>query len=55
MQLFRRDERKPLREIEAHLMAEKRQRAGARPVGFFLAFVEDLCEEIEIGVHKSFR
>ena len=43
---------KPCREVEAHLVAEHRARAGAGAVGPVGAVVEDVREELEIGLHR---
>ena len=51
MQLLRRDERKALAEIEAHLMAEDGNRAGSGPVVLADALVQDAADEIVIGLH----
>ena len=42
MELLRRDEREPLRKVEAHLAAEERARARARAVGLVCAVFKDL-------------
>src|SRR5690606_18114298 len=51
MQLLRRDERKALREIETHLVAEHAERAGAGAVGLARAVVSDTAEKVEILLH----
>ena len=42
---------KPSRQIEAHLVAEDGERAGAGAVVLADALVEDAAEKIEIGLH----
>ena len=51
MQLLRRHQREAVGEIEAHLVAEDRFRAGAGPVGFDQAGVEHELHQIEILAH----
>ena len=51
MQLLGRDQRKALREIEAHLPAEDGERSGPRAVALGDAVFEDVAEKIEIGAH----
>ena len=46
-------QRKALRQIEAHLMAEQRQRAGAGSVLLAPALAQQQIEEIEILSHRS--
>ena len=45
---------KPGRQIEAHLVAEHRQRAGAGAIVLFGAVAENSLEQIVILVHGSF-
>src|SRR5690606_33101294 len=47
----RRDDRKSVGKVEAHLVAENRQRAGSRAVGLEGAFVQDAFEEVVILPH----
>jgi len=51
MELFRRQERKALRQVESHLGAEKRQGAGSGAVHLLDAVVEDPLHEVEILAH----
>ena len=51
MQLLGRDQRKPIREVEAQLRTEQRERAGAGPVLLGNALVEDTLHEVEIVFH----
>ena len=51
VQLLGGDERKPLGQIEAHLVAEDGQRPGAGPIRLFHAFVEGETHEVEILAH----
>ena len=44
---------KPLGEIEPHLMAEHRQRAGAGAVALLHAVGEDVFHQIEILAHRG--
>ena len=44
MHLFRRDQRKTLRKVKAHLVAEHADGAGAGAVAFLVAVVEDVLE-----------
>ena len=46
------DQREALCEVEAHLVAEHADRAGAGAVGFFRAVFQHVLHEIEIGSHK---
>jgi len=45
------DERKPVAEIEAHLVTEDRQRAGAGPVFLAGAVVADVPHEGQVLLH----
>ena len=45
------DQRKALREIEAHLVAEDRDGPRAGTVGFAGALVEDAAQKVMIGLH----
>jgi hypothetical protein len=51
MQLLGGDERETFRQIEAHLMAEDRQRADARPVALLKALFQDQFHQIVILAH----
>ena len=51
MELFRRQQREPLGEVEPHLRAEQRQGAGAGAVHLLDAFVENLLHQVEILAH----
>src|SRR2546430_12972112 len=51
MNLLRRDERQALREIEAHLLAEQRQRPRAGAVAFTCAGITDPAHELQILLH----
>src|SRR6185437_8019487 len=53
VQLLRRDERETLREVEAHLVAEYRQRPGAGAVALAMTVVADMAHEVEIGLHAA--
>ena len=53
MQLLGGEQREALGEVEAHLVAEHRERADAGPVLLLDALVEDAAEEIEIGLHGA--
>src|SRR5262249_4173258 len=50
--LLRRDEREALREIEAHLATEERERAGASAIGLACAGVSHLAHHVQIGFHR---
>ena len=54
MQLLGRDQRKALRQIKPHLMAEYAQRPRARPVLLLNPMVENMLHESVIGVHYAF-
>jgi hypothetical protein len=47
------DEREPLGEVEAHLVPEHAERAGAGAVALLDPLVEDAADEIEVGLHDS--
>ena len=51
MQLLGRQQRKALRKIEAHLVAEERARAGTGAVRLVGAGFENIGEEFQIGLH----
>src|ERR1700722_15062785 len=51
VQLLGGDERKALREDEAHLVAEHRQRAGAGAVALLQTGLEDAVDQVEIFAH----
>ena len=51
VQLLGRHQRKALRQIEAHLVAEDRAGAGAGAVGFCGAFVQHLAHQVQIRLH----
>ena len=53
MQLLGGDQRKPGGEIEAHLMAEHRQRAGAGPVVLFSTVGEDALHQLVVLQHAA--
>ena len=53
MQLLGGEQREALGKVEAHLVAEHRERADAGPVLLLDALVEDAPEEIEIGLHAA--
>ena len=53
MQLLRRHQRKALRQVESHLMAENRKRARSRAIVFFDAFAQNSVQKIEILAHGS--
>ena len=53
MQLLGGDQRKAVREIEAHLVAEDRKRAGAGAVAFFHARLEHRLHEVVILAHLA--
>ena len=48
------DQREARRQVEAHLMAEHRERAGAGAVLLDGAHVEDAPEQVVISVHRPF-
>ncbi|MCK7473521.1 MAG: hypothetical protein MZV49_08415 [Rhodopseudomonas palustris] len=50
-QLLGGHQRKAVGQVEPHLMAEHRQRAGAGAVMFFRALVQDAGQQIEILLH----
>src|SRR5690606_13807054 len=53
MQLFGGHERKALRQVEPELIAENALRSGTRPVGPDHAPVEDMLQELQIGLHAA--
>ena len=53
MQLFGRQKREGLRQIEAHLAAKHAQCAGARAVAARDAIVENVLQKIEILFHAA--
>ncbi len=53
-QLLGRQHREAIAEIEAHLMAEHRQRAGPGPVGLFRAVGQNTFEQVVILIHLRF-
>ena len=53
MQLLGRDHRKAVRQIEAHLMAEHRQRAGAGAVALLGAVGEDAFHQLVVLAHGA--
>ena len=53
MQLLGSDERKPFAEVETHLVAEPRARAGAGTVGLDDAMLEHMAHEIFILTHRA--
>src|SRR6056297_1225769 len=55
MQLLGRDQRKAIGQIEAHLMAEDRERARAGPVTFLVALVENAAQKRVILLHGTPR
>ena len=55
VQLLGGDQRKAVGEIEAHLMAEHRQRAGAGAVALLHAVGEDVLHQVEILAHPQLR
>ena len=44
---------KPAAEVEAHLVAEHRQRAGAGAVVLAVAVVAHVAHEIEVRLHRE--
>ena len=52
--LFCRHERETFGEVEAHLVAEHRDGAGAGAVGFSRAVLENVSEEVVVGLHRLF-
>jgi hypothetical protein len=54
MQFLGRHQRKSGRQIEAHLIAEYAQRAGARAILLAGAVLSDVAQEIEILPHYAF-
>jgi hypothetical protein len=58
VQLLGGDQRKAVGEIEAHLMAEHRERAGTGAVALLHALFQDAFHQVEILAHgrlKGFR
>src|SRR5581483_8556671 len=55
VQLLGGEERKAFAEIETHLMAEHRQRAGAGAVALLHPVAEDVVHQIEILAHFKSR
>ena len=53
MHLLGGDQRKTVRQVEAHLMAEDRTRAGAGAVVFFHAGITGKPEQVEILLHQE--
>ena len=53
MQLLGRQDRKAIGQIEPHLMAEDRARAGARPVAAVRSGLHHMTQEVEILFHGS--
>src|SRR5690606_29210724 len=53
VQLLRRDERKAFGEVEAHLVAEHAQRAGAGAIFLARAFREDAAHQVEVLLHAK--
>ena len=51
--LLGRKQREARAEIEAHLIAEHRQRAGAGAVALAMTVVAHVAHEIEVGLHWS--
>ena len=51
VQLLGREQRKTLAEIEAHLVPEYRQGAGAGAVALFDSFVEDALQKLLVLSH----
>ncbi len=46
---------KPARQVEAHLVAEHRQRAGPGAVVLAVAVLAHVAHELEIGLHRGIR
>jgi hypothetical protein len=44
-------QREPLGEVEAHLVAEDREGAGAGAVGLRGPVIEDVLEQVQVGPH----
>src|SRR6185437_11711957 len=53
MDPLRGDQRESLREIEAQLLAEERQRPGARAVTLACAAFQDAAHQIQVGLHRA--
>ena len=53
MQLLRRQQRKAVGQVEAHLVAEHALRARARAVGLHSAFVEYALQQVKILFHDK--
>ena len=51
VQLLGGQQREALGEVEAHLVAEDRERAGAGAVGLRGAVVQDVLEQVQVGPH----
>ena len=52
VQLLGREQRKSGAEVEAHLVAEDRQRSGARTIVLALTVVAHVAHEIEVFAHQ---
>src|SRR5437773_6929131 len=52
MQLLGSGERKTIGEVEAHLVAEHRERAGAGAVALLDAVAENVLDQVEILAHR---
>ena len=52
VQLLGGDQRKALRQVEAHLPAEHAAGAGAGAVGFFAAVLEHVLQQVEVLLHR---
>lgn len=53
VKLFGRYQRKPIMQIEAHLVAENTSGSGSRPIAFFDAGIDDMTKKIEILLHVT--
>ena len=47
------EKREAAGEVEAHLPAERRQRAGAGAVGFLVPALEHVAHEIQVLLHRG--
>ena len=52
VQLLGRHHREALGQIETHLPAKDRARAGAGAVGFIVPVVENVAHQVEVGLHR---
>src|SRR5690606_37561482 len=53
MELLRREDGKPVREVEAHLVAEDRSRSDAGAIGAIDALVHDSLKQVQVLTHRG--